>query len=135
MQNIMEEKANDATFKRPEGERLIDAPLIDFDLNKHIKQLKEEEAWLNNKRNSITLFKSDAMRIVMIGLHMNAELPEHKADGIISVQLLQGHIVFKTSAEEKKLVAGNMITLHEKIPHSVTAIEDSIFLLTMALKK
>ena len=131
----MDEKTSDATLKRPEGERIIDAPMVEIDLKKFIKQLKEEESWLNNKRNSITVFKSDSMRIVLIGLHMDSELPEHTADGMISVQALEGHIVFRAGGEEVKLVEGKMVTLHEKIPHSVTAIEDSIFLLTMALKK
>ncbi len=131
----MKEKANDATLKRPEGERLLDAPLVEIDLNKYIKQIKSEETWLNNKRNAITVFKSDHMHIVLIGLHQDAELPEHTAEGLISVQLMQGHIVFRANGEEKKLTEGNMVTLHEKIPHSVLAMEDSIFLLTMALKK
>lgn len=131
----MEEKSNNATPKRPEGERTLDAPLVAIDLNKYKEQILSEESWLNNKRNAITVFKSDAMRIVMIGLHKDAELPEHKADGIISVQLIQGHIAFRTANDEQKLTEGDMITLHEKIPHSVQAMEDSIFLLTMALQK
>lgn len=131
----MDERANEATKKRPEGDRTIDAPLVDIDLNKYIEQLKAEESWLNNKRNAITVFKSDHMRIVLIGLHNNATLPEHTAEGIISVHVLEGHIVFKTADDEKKLLQGQMVTLHERIPHSVTAMEDSIFLLTMALKK
>lgn len=131
----MDERTNEATKKRPEGDRTIDAPLVDIDLNKYIEQLKAEESWLNNKRNAITVFKSDHMRIVLIGLHNNATLPEHTAEGIISVHVLEGHIVFKTADDEKKLLQGQMVTLHERIPHSVTAMEDSIFLLTMALKK
>lgn len=131
----MEEKSNEATPKRPEGERTLDAPLVAIDLNKYKDQILSEESWLNNKRNAITVFKSSTMRIVMIGLHQDAELPEHTADGIISVQLLQGHIIFRTADDEQKLTEGNMVTLHEKIPHSVLAMEDSIFLLTMALQK
>lgn len=126
---------NEATFKRPEGDRVIDAKMVDIDLNKYIRQIKEEESWLNNKRNAITIFKSDAMRIVLIGLHQGQDLPEHTAEGIICVHLLEGHIVFGVEGDERKLIPGNMITLHEKVPHSVAAIEDSIFLLTIAMKK
>lgn len=132
---VMTEKHNDATSARPEGERTLDAPLVSIDLNKYIKQVKEEEAWINNKRNAITVFKSDTLRIVLIGLHQDATLPEHTADGTISVQLIQGHIIFKTGEAEVKLTEGNMVTLHERIPHTVIAMEDSIFLLTMAIQK
>ncbi len=131
----MEERMNEATRNRPEGDRVIDAPMVEIDLNKYIQQLKSEEAWLNSQRNAITLFKTDTMRIVLIGLHADGQLPEHKAEGIISVQVLKGHIRFKVGDDERKLAEGNMLTLHEKIPHSVIAIEESAFLLTMALKK
>ena len=131
----MEERMNEATRNRPEGDRVIDAEMVEIDLNQYMRQLKSEEAWLNSQRNAITLFKTDAMRIVMIWLHAGGTLLEHKADGIISVQVLKGHIRFKVGDEEKRLAEGNMLTLHEKIPHTVIAIEESVFLLTMALKK
>lgn len=131
----MEERMNEATRNRPEGDRVIDAPMVEINLYKYIQQLKSEEAWLNSQRNAITLFKTDSMRIVLIGLHPDGTLPEHKAEGIISVQVLKGHIRFKVGEEEKKLVEGDIITLHEKISHSVTAVDESVFLLTMALKK
>lgn len=131
----MEERMNEATRNRPEGDRIIDAAMVEINLNQYIQQLKSEEAWLNSQRNAITLLKTDTMRIVMIGLHADGMLPEHKAEGIICVQVLKGHIRFKVGDEEKRLVEGNMLTLHEKIPHSVVAVEESVFLLTMALKK
>lgn len=131
----MEERMNEATRNRPEGDRIIDAAMVEIDLNQYMTQLKSEEAWLNSQRNAITLFKTDAMRIVMIGLHADGTLPEHKAEGIISVQVLKGHIRFIVGEDEKKLVEGHMLTLHEKIPHTVVAVEESVFLLTMALKK
>ena len=131
----MEERMNEATRNRPEGDRIIDAAMVEIDLDQYITQLKSEEAWLNSQRNAITLFKTDAMRIVMIGLHAGGSLPEHKAEGIISVQVLKGHIRFIVREDEKKLVEGHMLTLHEKIPHTVVAVEESVFLLTMALKK
>lgn len=131
----MQEKSNDATKKRPEGERPIDAPIVDIDLNKFIGQIKSEESWMDNTRNAITLFKTDDMRIVLVGLHMGADMQEHTADGIISVHVLEGHIVFSANGQHTKAVSGNIIALHENIPHNVTAVEDSIFLLTMAMKK
>lgn len=131
----MEERKNEATRNRPEGDRTIDAAMVEIDLNQYIRQLKSEETWLNSQRNAITLFKTDTMRIVLIGLHPNGQLPEHQAEGIISVHVLKGHIRFQAGDEERKLVEGNIVTLHENIPHSVIAVEESVFLLTMALKK
>jgi Uncharacterized conserved protein, contains double-stranded beta-helix domain len=127
----MEEKMNESTPQRPEGERLVDAPLVTIDLPKFMRQIKSEPAWLNGPRNAITVFKSDHMRLVLIALHSGAELPTHTADGTISVQVLEGDIQFGTTDEAVQLREGQMVTLHEGIPHNVRAIADSLFLLTL----
>ncbi|MEZ5016269.1 MAG: cupin domain-containing protein [Flavipsychrobacter sp.] len=129
----MSDKHNDATLNRPEGDRDIDANLIKMDLNKYISQIKSEEAWLNKDRNAITLYKTDTMRMVLLGLHQDAELKEHTAPGNISVHLLEGHVSFRAEGQEVKLTAGQIVTLHAKIPHSVFAHEESVFLLTISV--
>ncbi len=88
----MENKSNEATPQRPDGDRMLNAPLVKMDLNNFITQIKQETTWADSDRNSITIFKSDSMRIVLIGLRQNAELKTHTANGIISVQVLEGKI-------------------------------------------
>ena len=131
----MENKSNEATPQRPEGDRLLNAPLVEMDLNNFIRQIKQESTWANTDRNSITIFKSDSMRIVLMGMHQNAELKTHTANGIISVQVLEGKINFTAEQKTVVLEKGQMIALQEKIPHSVLAAEESFFLLTLAMSK
>src|SRR5690606_9995072 len=128
----MEEKMNESTPLRPEGERVVNAPLVTIDLPRFMEQIKKEPAWLNGTRNAITVFKSERLRLVLIALHGGAELPTHTADGTISVQVLEGSILFGTAEESVQLGKGQMITLHELIPHNVLALEESLFLLTLA---
>lgn len=128
----MEEKMNESTPQRPEGERMVNAPLVGIDLPKFMEQIKTETAWLNGPRNAITVFKSDHLRIVLIALHSGAELPTHAADGMISVQVLEGRLRFGTEEESVPLDKGQMVALHKGIPHSVLALEESMFLLTLA---
>ncbi|MGI8635870.1 MAG: cupin domain-containing protein [Segetibacter sp.] len=129
----MENKSNDATPQRPEGDRLLNAELVEMDLNHFIDQVRNESTWKESDRNSITIFKSDTMRIVLLGLHKGAELKTHTANGIISVQVLEGKLNFIAEPQTATLQKGQMIVLHEKIPHSVTALEESFFLLTLAM--
>ena len=129
----MEEKSNQATPQRVDGDRIIDAPMVSMDLQQAIEQLRAEPSWKDSDRNAITLFKSANMRIVLMGLHQHAELKTHTAKGIISVQVLGGNIRFTTAAEVAELQTGNMIALHENIPHSVLALEESFFLLTLSV--
>lgn len=95
----MENKSNEATPQRPEGNRKLNASLVTMDLNHVMAQVQSESAWKESDRNSITLFKSDSMRIVLIGLHEGAELKTHTANGIISLQVLKGEIRFTTPSE------------------------------------
>lgn len=70
----MEIKYNESTDLRPEGERLMDAPLVTMDIPDFIKKIKKEPAWENKDRNAMTVYKTDGMRIVLIALHKGAEL-------------------------------------------------------------
>lgn len=129
----MENKSNAATLKRPEGDRLLDAPLVTMDLNHLIEQVRNEPSWKNSDRNSITIYKSEKMRVVLIGLHQNAELNTHTANGIISVQVLEGHMKFTSEHQVTELEKGQMLALKKQLPHSVFALKETFFLLTMAM--
>jgi quercetin dioxygenase-like cupin family protein len=131
----MEEKHNEPTPQRPDGERALNAPLVEMNLLEFIKQIKSEPTWADSDRNAVTIFKSDTMRIVLIGLHENAELKPHKAKGVISFQVLEGEIEFSTEQQSTQLGTGQMIALQDSIMHSVKAVTESCFLLTLAMNK
>lgn len=126
-----ENKSNEATALRPEGDRILDAPFVEMDLNNFIRQIKDEITWSSSDHNSITIFKSENTTIVLIGMHQNAELKKHKAHGNIHVQVLEGEINFCTDQQTVSLKKGQMIALKANIPHYVLALEDSFFLLTV----
>src|SRR5690606_9300732 len=119
-----EHRSNDATPLRPAGERTLNAPLVEMNLIEFISQIRSETTWADSDRNSVTLFKSDTMRIVLIVLHENAELKPHKANGVISVQVLEGRIEFATEQQTTQLQKGQMIALQENITHSVKALTE-----------
>jgi quercetin dioxygenase-like cupin family protein len=73
------------------------------------------------------------MRIVLIGLHENAELKPHKANGVISVQVFEGKIEFSAEEQIIHLEKRQLIALQENIIHSVKALTESFFLLTLAM--
>lgn len=127
----MKEKCNDPTSQHPEGDHMIDGPLVSIDLPLLMEQIKEEKSWKDGKRNAITVFKTNELRIVLIALHEGSELARHVADGIISIQVLEGRMQFKTDQQSVDLGEGQMLVLHEEIFHSVKAIRQTIFLLTV----
>ncbi|HEV2832515.1 MAG TPA: cupin domain-containing protein [Hanamia sp.] len=127
----MEIKQNESTDLRPEGGRILDAPLVSIDLIDFIKTIKDESAWKNKDRNAITVYKTNGLRLVLMAMRKNAVLARHTADGILSLQVLEGEINFISDDKSVVLEKGQMIALHKGLPHSVTAIKESVFLLTL----
>ncbi len=122
-----------ATNLRPEGERSIKSAFLEMDLNKFIQQIKDETTWADSQHNSITIFKADQMRMVLMGFHKDAELKPHSTKGMINVQVLHGAIKFTIDKEMVELKQGQMIAVHENITHSLKAIEESFVLLTVVI--
>lgn len=128
----MEQKQNESTELRPEGGRVMDAPLVTMNVNEFIRQIKHEPAWEKSDRNAMAIYKTEGMRIVLIALHEDAIMEKHTANGIISLQVLEGEINFNSVDQSISVKKGEMIALHKGIPHSVAAVKESVFLLTIA---
>lgn len=127
----MDEKFNEATKLRPQGGRTLDAALVTIDLGLFIKQIRTEQTWLDSDRNAITIFKSMLMRMVLIALHKGAEMKKHTVAGSISIQVIEGEMLFTTDEQSITLMSGQMLVLHEAISHTVLAKTETVFLLTL----
>jgi len=112
-------------------ERLLDGPLLIFDLPSLMEKIIPEDSWQKNKRNSITLLKSENMRLVLIALSSGEEIDFRQSDNLISLQLMKGEVEFYTENKTVILKQGQLLTLHENIQHSLVAIGETIFLLTV----
>lgn len=113
-------------------DRMMDDAILSFDLPAIIEKIKQEEAWKMGQRNAITLLKNSRLRIVLIALHRQTEINFHQSGSQISVQLMEGKISFQTEDRSIMLKKGGLLTCHEDSEHTLIAIEDSIFLLTIA---
>ncbi len=128
----MEVKYNKSTELRPDGGRLMDAPVVPIDVPGFLQQIKNEETWQESDRNAMTVYKTDGMRIVLIALHKGATMEEHSTNGVVSVHVLDGAIKFDTEAKSYDVKQGQIIALHRNVAHKVAAQEESVFLLTVA---
>lgn len=129
----METRSIDSTTSRPEGQRDIDGLMLTMDLKRRISQVRSEPAWQANDRSSITIFKSEEMRMVLVGLKSGAELKTHTAKGRIVVQVIEGNMTFTANDEAVELTEGQIVTLQKETAHSVLATEETFFLLTMIM--
>lgn len=83
-------------------------------------------------RSARTLVKSGALRVTLVGLAPGGSMARHKADGPISIQAIEGEVVFEAGNEEWTLKAGSMLAVEPGIVHSVRSPSGGFFLLTVA---
>ena len=116
--------------RRPHTPSMADA-FMEFDLAAEIHRLQAETTW-NTGQNARTLVKYDDLRVVLIALAAKARLPEHKAEGRISVHVLSGHIQLRASERTFNLRPGGLLAIDQGVRHDVEALEESALLLTVA---
>lgn len=116
-------------------ERLTgDTPWV-FALGSYVHALREEAAYAVNGRNGITLVKTPRLRVVLEVLRAGEELGEHRAPGPITVHTLEGAIRFHVGDEVFRVSEGGLLALPAGRTHSVEAVRDSAFLLTIAVEE
>jgi quercetin dioxygenase-like cupin family protein len=110
----------------------LTAPLLTFNLEKEIERLRREEHWLKDGRISETLVKYSDFRIVLILMQAGTMMREHKADARISIHGLSGRLMVQLPEKTVALSAGDLLVLEKCLPHDVSAVEESAFLLSIS---
>jgi quercetin dioxygenase-like cupin family protein len=70
---------------------------------------------------------------VLTAIKANITIREHQSAGRITVQTVQGHLRMNSEGREFDMPVGRLLVLDRDLRHDVVAIEDSVFLLTIAL--
>jgi quercetin dioxygenase-like cupin family protein len=109
----------------------VSAPFLKFDLDEALGELKSEEAWRTRPRNAVTLLNDEGMRVVLVGLHADASIESHRAEGPISIQVVAGALHVTAGGESLALGPGQVVTMQAGVEHDVHAAEESAFLLTI----
>jgi quercetin dioxygenase-like cupin family protein len=115
--------------------RILEAPILNFSIDKEIAQLKKETEWINGDRNAVTLQKNSNLCVVLLSLHKGAKLLEHTVDGPITLFVISGKIKFACENKEVDVESNGLLVLEKKTSHDVEALEDSTFILTVIQTK
>ena len=116
--------------RRPHRQSMA-APYLEFDIARELEQLHREVGWQSGQ-NAKTLVKYDGLRILLIALKAGSRIPEHHAEGQISIQTVRGHIQVRAQGRSFELRSGGLLALDQGLPHGVEALEESALLLTIA---
>lgn len=82
-------------------------------------------------RRSEILLKTSSLRVVLVTMRAGTELNEHSAPGTITVQPLRGRFLFLVGEEAREIAPGALISVEGGVRHTVRALEDGAFLLTI----
>lgn len=123
--------SEELTTREQELSALV-APLLTFNLRKEIERLRGEDHWLKDGRISETLVKYSDFRIVLILMQAGTQMREHKADARISIHALSGRLIVQLPEKTVELSMGDLLVLEKCLPHDVSAVEESAFLLSIS---
>lgn len=83
----------------------------------------------------MTLVRQGGISVVLTHLHAGAQLREHAAPGVVTVQILDGHVRAQVRGDTLDLKSGRLLAFDSGVRHSVEAVEaveDSTLLLMLA---
>jgi len=87
------------------------------------------------RAKSVALFKSEQLEVIRLVLPAGKTLAEHRVDGEITIQCLEGEVDVEAGGEKTRLQAAQMLYLHGGVAHTVVARRDASLLLTVVLHR
>lgn len=110
------------------------ADVIRYNISTESEKLKKAPSWQRESgRSSETLAKYEEFRIVLVRMKPGSYMSHHKAEGPISIQVIQGRVrVHLPKDRTEDLKPSDLLTIERSLEHDVEALEESTFLLTIA---
>jgi quercetin dioxygenase-like cupin family protein len=81
---------------------------------------------------SKVLHRGDGLNVTVFAFGAGEQLSEHQAARTAMVQVLSGRLRFTVDAEQLDLGPGSWLYMASGAPHSLTATEPTVMLLTLA---
>ena len=113
------------------NDRLLSNSLVAIKLHRLVDGLKFNLLESKNNLNSMILSHRQDKKIVLIALNEAVEVESVQTDDSVTIQLIEGTARFKAKKQLVVLMQGQLLKVSEKIPYSLTAMEESVILLTI----
>lgn len=85
------------------------------------------------KAKTAALVKTKTLEIIRLVIPAGKDIPVHRAHGEITVQCLEGRVIFTAGDRQRDLEAGQLLYLSSEEPHALHGVEDASVLLTILL--
>src|SRR5690348_9808537 len=98
---------------------------------KRDEQMIDQDLVARHGRSARTLVKQGPLRMTVIALAASGNLATHHAEGPVTIQLLEGDVVFSVAEQEYPLTPGDVLVLASGVPHSARSSSGCVLLLTV----
>jgi quercetin dioxygenase-like cupin family protein len=110
----------------------LEAPLRILRLDDQIAEVQQEPAWQHGERAGRTLVKEGGLSAVLTVMRAGTDLPEHHTEGPVTIHCLSGRIELSAGGRSAEIGPGELAALDSDVRHSLKALTDSAFLITLA---
>ena len=106
-----------------------------FELADIFDRLADEEYPPIDGHHQITLFKSGTSTVMAFLFAADGVLPRHQADGVVTLQAVEGHLEVATSEERIEMKRGELLVIRPGVAHEVYARQPSQMIMTVHLQQ
>lgn len=130
--NPRNDNINDRTRTHPQ-ERF--APLAQvFDFIAVADEMAREPSATTQRHRQKTLYRHGQTSLALFRFEAGAELREHRANGTVFIQVLDGRITVQAQGARHELTSGQVLVMSPGVPHDLHAEEPARMLLTVCLQ-
>lgn len=117
----------------PSINRALAGDVMTFRLSEERSHATSDRTVEKHGRAARTLLKDGPLRVTLVVLGAGGELAEHSAAGPITLQPIDGTVVFRAGDTAHEVGPGEVLSAGAGVSHSVSSREGAAFLLTVAL--
>ncbi len=96
-------------------------------------ELVDLKEWPHDASNgpSHTLVSIEGLQLARIILKAGEEMPSHSVSATVIIQVIRGAVTLLTGSSRQSVTAGQLVYLLPDEIHALTALDDSLVLLTI----
>jgi quercetin dioxygenase-like cupin family protein len=118
---------------RPPPDARFAVPEQAFNLRHAAAELASEASATTRGHRQKTLYRHDRVTIALFLFEAGSNLPSHTAAGVVTINVLEGHLKIKTADDTHDLPAGQLLVLASGVSHDVVAEQRTVMLLQVHL--
>ncbi|RVU42448.1 hypothetical protein EA187_16355 [Lujinxingia sediminis] len=120
-------------LRPPPRERFAD-DFTTFDLVRTFEALDREESVSTDGHRQITLFKRGPFTLMALSFEADASWPRHLTDGVVTLELIRGHLDIFTSEGRHTLLDRGLSVIQPRVALSIHAPRPSHLLMGVYLE-